>query len=213
MPVVVIFVLGQDTSQVRQIPDKSPIQDLPSAGADPSFHDRVRARCPHRSLDGPDADALEHRVEGGSELGVAIAEEELDRLGTPVKVHQKIPRLLGDPCCGWMGSAAYDADPPGGVFNDGQAVHLRTVQQVDGEEVGSDDRFGLGAQELCPRRPGPSRRRVDSGPGEDLQHRRGGDPDAHAGEFAVDSPVSPGLVLPGQPENQATDAASDNRAT
>ena len=33
MPVVVIFVLGQDTSQLRQIPDKSPIQDLPAAGA------------------------------------------------------------------------------------------------------------------------------------------------------------------------------------
>jgi hypothetical protein len=35
MPVVVLFVLGQDTPQVRQIPDKSPIQDRPAAGADP----------------------------------------------------------------------------------------------------------------------------------------------------------------------------------
>ena len=49
--------------------------------------------------------------------------------------------------------------------------HLGTVEQVDGEEVGGNDRFGLGAQELCPGRSGPSRRGVDSSFGEDLPTR------------------------------------------
>jgi UTRA domain len=52
-----IFILGQDSPQVRQIPYEGPVEDFPPAGADPPFRDRVRARCLHRSLDDPDADA------------------------------------------------------------------------------------------------------------------------------------------------------------
>jgi hypothetical protein len=213
MPIVMIFIPGQDPSQVRQIPDEGPVKDLAAARPNPPFHDRIRARCPYRSLDDPDTNAVKHRVEGGHELGVAIADEELDGLGVLVKVHQEVPGLLADPRCGRVGGGPEDVDAPGGVFDDGQAVHLGAVQQVDGEEVGGDDRFGLGAQELGPGRTGPSRRGVDSGFGEDLPHRRGRNSDAKAGEFSMDSPVSPGRVLPGQAEDKTADVASGDRAT
>jgi hypothetical protein len=82
-----------------------------------------------------------------------------------------------------------------GVFEDRQAIHLGAVQQIDSEQVGGDDRYGLGPQELCPGRPGPSRRGFDPGFGQDLPYRRGCDPDAEAREFTVDPPAPPGRIL------------------
>jgi hypothetical protein len=114
-PIVMIFILGQDSPQVRQIPNEGPIEDFPSAGADPPLHDRVRARRLDRGLDDPDADAVKHRIESGHELGIAIADEKLNGLGMPVDVHQEIARLLGRPRCGWVGGGPKNMDPPGGV--------------------------------------------------------------------------------------------------
>jgi hypothetical protein len=115
-----------------------------------------------------------------------------------VEIHHEVPCLLGDPFRGRVGGDPQDVDAPGGVFDDGQAIRLGAVQQIDGEEVGGDDRFGLGAQELCPGRPGPSGHGIDPGFGEDLPDGRGCDPDAKPRKLAVDSPVSPGRVLLGQ---------------
>jgi hypothetical protein len=117
MPIVVIFVLGQDKPQVRLVPHEGPAEDLPTTRADPPLHDRVRARRPHRALDDPDTGALEHRVEGGYELAVPIADEKLDQLSMPIEVHQDIPCLLGHPRRGQVFGDAQDMDAPGRVFD------------------------------------------------------------------------------------------------
>lgn len=113
---------------MRLVPDEGSVEDLAAAGADPPLHDRVRARRPHRALDDPCAGALKHRVEGGDEFGVPVADEEFDLASMPVEVHQQIPGLLRDPRRCWMVGDAQDRDAPGRVFDDRRAVHLGTVE-------------------------------------------------------------------------------------
>jgi hypothetical protein len=79
--------------------------------------------------------------------------------------------LLGGPFAGWVQRDSENADAPGGVLYDGQDMGLGAVEQVGGEEVARQDRFGLGSQELRPGRHGSARRRVDSGLLENLPHR------------------------------------------
>jgi hypothetical protein len=73
------------------------------------------------------------------------------------EVHEEVAGLLGGPVPGWMQRDAEDADAPSNVLDHGQDVGLSAVEQVDAEEVTGQDRVGLGAQELCPGRPGPRR--------------------------------------------------------
>jgi hypothetical protein len=86
------------------------------AGANPPFRGRIRPRRLDRSLDDPDVGALKYRVECGGELGVAVADEELDRLGMPVEIHQEVSCLLGDPCRSWVGGGPQKVDPAASVF-------------------------------------------------------------------------------------------------
>ena len=66
------------------------------------------------------------------------------------------------------------------------------------QEVDRQDPGGLGVQELPPRRTGPARRRIDArGPQDLIDGRRGGG-HAELGQLAVDPPVAPQRVLPGQ---------------
>ena len=81
------------------------------------------------------------------------------------------------------------------MFDRGQHVGLRTVQQVDGEQVQGQDRLGLGAQELRPIRAGTSGRGVDAMPLQDLPDRRGCDGHAEPGKITGDPPVPPMLVV------------------
>ena len=133
----------------------------------------------------------EHGVEGGGELRVPVAEQELDGLDAPVEVHQQVAAQLCHPSVAGMRGHAEDADPAGGVLDDGQNVGGGAVEQLDGEEVGSQDRLRLTVQKLRPRRARSSQRRWDPGVGQDLPHRRGSYLDAEAGELTVDPPVTP----------------------
>jgi hypothetical protein len=92
---------------------------------------------------------------------------------------------------------AEDADAPRRVPDRSQDIGLGAVEQVNAEEVAGQDRLGLGAQELCPGRPGPSRRGVDAVGPEDLPYGRRRDLDSQASQLAVDPAVSPAGVLPG----------------
>jgi hypothetical protein len=93
-----------------------------------------------------------------------------------------------------------------------QDIGLGAVEQVNAEEVAGQDRLGLGAQELCPGRPGPPRRGVDAVGPENLPYGRRRDLDSQAGHLAVDPAVSPAGVFPGQPEDQGLDVPADGRA-
>src|SRR5207342_1836840 len=81
------------------------------------------------------------------------------------------------------------------VLNHREDIDGRAIEQVDGEEVGSQDGFCLGAQELAPRRPGPARRRVEPRLLQRLPHGRGRDADAKAGQLTVNPAVAPPRIL------------------
>ena len=69
-----------------------------------------------------------------------------------------------------MQGDAEDADPPGRALDYGEDMGLGAVEQVDAEEVASQDRIGLGAQEMLPGRLSPSRRGIDAVAFEDLPY-------------------------------------------
>ena len=66
---------------------------------------------------------------------------------------------------------------------------------VDTGEVGRDDAFRLGADELSPRGSGPFGGRVDPRGPQDRPHRRRGNLVAEPAEFAVNASVTPRWVL------------------
>ena len=76
------------------------------------------APCAHRRLEDLDVDSVEHGVEGGGELAVAVADEESEVPVGVVEVHDQVAGLLGEPGCGRVGGDAEDVDAAGGVFDD-----------------------------------------------------------------------------------------------
>jgi hypothetical protein len=64
--------------------------------ADPALGVGVRVRCPDGCADHRNAFALEDVIEAAVELGVAIVDEEAERLLAVIEGHQQVARLLGD---------------------------------------------------------------------------------------------------------------------
>ena len=98
----------------------------------------------------------EDGVESGGELPAVVADEGLEPLGLFAEVHECIAGHLRGPLGCGVGGGAEDVDASGGVLDHGQDICGGAVEEVDGEEVGGEDRFGLGAQEACPGRVGSS---------------------------------------------------------
>ena len=161
--IVVGCVITQDPPQMALIPDEGAVQEFAAASADPAFGDRVHARRPDVTEHGLDSGAGEDRVEGGGEVRAAIADHEPEPIRLVAKVHNQIACLLGGPCASWMQGHSENADAPGRVLYYGEDISLGAVEQVGREEVAGQDRLSLRTQELRPGRPGPPRRRVDSG--------------------------------------------------
>ena len=62
-----------------------------------------------------------------------------------VEVHDQVAGQLRRPRRGGMGGGTENADPAGGVFDDGEDVQPRSGQGSGFEEVGGDDRVCLAA--------------------------------------------------------------------
>jgi len=77
--VVVSDVLAQDALKVSSPQDHRPVEALAAGRAHPSFGVSVRVRRSYRGGDDPCSVRLAHRVEGGGELRVAVANEEARR--------------------------------------------------------------------------------------------------------------------------------------
>ena len=74
--VVVLDELTEHHAEVTRSGDQQVIEAFAAQGADEAFGDRIRPRCPHRCADDADVCAGEHRVEGGGELGISVADQE-----------------------------------------------------------------------------------------------------------------------------------------
>ena len=64
------------------------VEAFAAQGADEALGDRVRPWCPDWGADDADVGAGEHRVEGGDELGISVADQEPDLLGAVAEVDQ-----------------------------------------------------------------------------------------------------------------------------
>jgi hypothetical protein len=89
MLVVVIDVLAEDQSQVPFAGYQHPVQALAAGTGDPPFGDSVRPRRLDRCFDDPHADGGEYGVEGRGELGVPVADQELQAASLVFEVHQE----------------------------------------------------------------------------------------------------------------------------
>ena len=173
----------------------------------------ARPRRLDRRAGNPDARSLEHRAGCGGEAGVPVVQDELCPCPSVFPVHEQVPGLLHYLQLDRMPGGSEDPDAAGAVPGDGKDAGLRAVEQAGGEEVQCQDPLRLGPEELRPARAIPARSPVDPGALEDLPDRGWRHRDAGPRELAVDPPVSPRLVLPGQPPSPQGAPATPGPAT
>jgi hypothetical protein len=135
--------------------------------ADEAFGDGVRSRCLDWGAEDADVGAGEHRVEGGGELAVPVADQEPELLGVVAEVHQEVAGLLGERGVGGVGGDPRDVRTAAVVFVDDEDVEDEDVEMaqehgIDVGEADREDRVGLRGEELSPGRPGPSRSGIEA---------------------------------------------------
>src|SRR3974390_2123874 len=97
MGVVVLDVLVNHGVEMMSAEDQHPVQTFTPDGSDEMFSEGVCTGCPDRGADDPDALGAEDLLEAGRELGVPVADQELDQLRTLGDLIGEIPGLLDDP--------------------------------------------------------------------------------------------------------------------
>src|SRR5258707_5029810 len=100
MAVEMVFVLRQHRSRMALVDDQDPVQELASDAAHEAFGNGIRLWRSRWRLDHLDAGRVEHRVEHGGELGVAVSDEEPETPAGLVEVHHQVTGQLGEPDTG-----------------------------------------------------------------------------------------------------------------
>jgi hypothetical protein len=196
MIVIVRGVFGDGFGQVPLVEDQHPIEHLTAKRSDDALADRIRPWSVWRGFDDPEAGGAEDLIEGGDELGVAVTDQEPQRVHPGTQLHGQVPGLLSHPYPGRVGGDPGQVQPAATVLDEYQDIQALQCDRVDREEVTRDDPMSLGGQELSPGRPGPARCWIDPGRVEDLPYRRGGDFMAEAGQ-RPGSCGAPSLGCPG----------------
>ena len=149
---------------------------------------------------------------GGGVLGVPVADQETELPGPLPQVHHQVAGLLPNPDASGVGGGAQDVHPPGGDLHQKQHIDAGQPDRVDVEEIAGEDALGLGVQELGPRRPGPPRRRIHTGLGQDGPHGAGRHRVTQANQLTLDTTLTPPRVLLRQAQHQRPDLCLDRRA-
>jgi hypothetical protein len=135
-PVVVGAVSGEDGSQVPLTEDQHAVGELGPDGQHEPFGEAVRPRTPRRNLHSVDPRAGQHTVEAGGELAGPVADQEPERRGAVIQIHQQIPGLLGGPRSGRMAGRSQDVDVAAVDFQGEEHVDpFQGERAVDVEEV------------------------------------------------------------------------------
>jgi len=108
MRVVMLDALGEHGFEVTAVEDEHAVEALAPDGADDALADGVGPGCSDGGGDDSGALRGEDGVEGGGELGVAIADEELDGVRLGGELHRDVAGLLGDSAGEWVRSDAGD---------------------------------------------------------------------------------------------------------
>jgi hypothetical protein len=161
--VVMALVLTKHGGGVPLVDDQEAVEEFAAEGADEAFGDGVGPRSSYRRLDDLDVGRGEHGVEGRGELGVAVADQELEATVGVIEIHAEVAGQLGQPGSGGVGGEAEDVDAAGGVLDDEERVEPVQGKGVDMQQVAGQDRVGLCAEELGPGRSGTAGCGVDPG--------------------------------------------------
>jgi hypothetical protein len=116
------LVLPKHAGAVALVDDQDAVEEFATNRADEAFGDRVDARCLHRRFDDLDVVGGEDGVEGGVELGVAVADKEPESSTGVLEVHEQVAGLLGEPGCRGVRGGAEDVHAAGGVLDDEEDV-------------------------------------------------------------------------------------------
>jgi hypothetical protein len=117
-------------------------------GPHPTLGERVRDRRLHGGAHRFDADRGHDGVEAGRELGVPVTQEEAERRLLFFQVSNEVARHLGDPRAVGVGGHAEEVHDAALDLDHEEHVVAAEQHAVDGEEVGSQDQFRLGTEEL-----------------------------------------------------------------
>ena len=208
MSVVVLDVFLQHQRQVAGPDDQQMVEALAAQRADEALGDQDRPRCPDCGVDDGDVGAGEHRVEGGYELGIAVADQEPKRGGVVVEVDEQVAGLLGDP-----GAGGWAVIPARCTWRRPCSMAIGEAAHEDGVDVGecAGDRPTPAPKSIariawacatknCRQFGWTARSGIDARGLQDLPDRRRGDPVAEADQLTVDAAVAPAWVLSGQPQ-------------
>jgi hypothetical protein len=122
MGVEVAGVFVEDLLRVASVEDQHSVGALLANGAYEAFRVRVAVGAARRNLRDRDAFAGEDCVEGGGELGVAVADEVRKCGGTVAELSQQLPGVLSGPGGGGAGGDAEDVNGAGADLHDEQGV-------------------------------------------------------------------------------------------
>ena len=113
--------------------------------------------------------------------------------------------MLGGPHAVGVSGHAEDVHAPGLYFHDEQHVEALEKDRVDVEEIARQQAAGLRPEECPPGGVQIARNRAVAARPQDPPHRRRADVVAEAGQFAVHPTISPGRVIPREPQDQVPD--------
>lgn len=149
-----------------------------------------------------DALAAEDVVEGGGELGIAVAEQEPGAQLAVLQLPGQVPSLLGHPLAGRVECAAGDVDAAAAELDEEEDVEPGQPDRVDDEEVGGQDLVGMLADELTPRAVAASGSREQVVSAEDVADGDVGAAVADPEQFTLDAAVAPAGVLAGETDDE-----------
>jgi hypothetical protein len=193
---------AQDVLELAAAEDQQPVEALTTNAADPALGVRIRVRRLDRRPDHSDSFASEDVIEAAAELGVAIVNQEAERLLTIVEVHQQVARLLRGPGACRVRRAGDELDPAALEGDEEEDVDSLQPGGFDGEDITGQGRRRMLAKEVSPRELVPLRRRRHTLTGEDRPHRGRRYADAKASQLAHDPPITPTRVLACELNNQ-----------
>jgi hypothetical protein len=136
-----VVMAGIDAKYVVELPaaeDEQPVEALAADAADPALGVGVRVRRLDGRADHRNSFALEDVIAPTAELGVAIVDQEAERLLAIIEGHQQVARLLGDPGASWGRRAGDEFDPA--AFQRDEEEHVDPSQPggLDGEEIAGE---------------------------------------------------------------------------
>ena len=95
--VVVLDVAAQDANKVLAAEDKQVVEALSADSPDPPLGDSVGVGRSNRGADDLRTNRAPDSIERSGELGVSVADQEVERGGMVAEVDDEIAGLLGDP--------------------------------------------------------------------------------------------------------------------